>query len=70
MTYDGKTYPGEVIHFDGDMAKVSVMHEAGGHYKWPMETDAIFYANKDIVRKIEALIVVGNRGQFRFASEI
>ena len=68
--YDGNTYPGEVIHLDGDMAKVSVMHEAGGHYKWRMETGAIFYAKKDIVRKIEAPIVVGNRGQFRFASAI
>ena len=66
VTYEDEEYPGEVTAtIDGEV-EVSVMHPYGGYYKWPDAKDQIYYPVSNVLRKIDAPIVAGSRGQFSF----
>ena len=47
---------------------VSVMKKAGAFWQWPTPPDEIFYEKENIVKRIEAPIPCGSRGQFSFTS--
>jgi hypothetical protein len=42
------------------------LHKSGSHYKWPRTKDNIFYQYENVVQKLSAPVVAGNRGQFTF----
>ena len=67
VQYEGEEFPGEVRDvLEGSEYKVSVMHPAGGCFKWPNEVDCIVYPKTSILRKVAPPIPVGTRGQFTF----
>ncbi|XP_063220054.1 uncharacterized protein LOC134529662 [Bacillus rossius redtenbacheri] len=72
VKYDGKLFPGLVKKLRPDYVDVSVMHlsDTGSYYKWPSQEDCISYLFSDVVKKIDAPIVTGSRGQFQFTSKI
>lgn len=69
VTYEGKTYPGEVVRvITPNTFEVSVMVETGvtGQYKWPEPMDSICYNKHEVLRIISPPVVVNSRGVFKF----
>ena len=55
------------MHSNSDV-KINVMHRSGNNWKWPLVTDHICYVQNDVFKKIDAPIVAGHRGQFKFSA--
>lgn len=53
VSYDGVLFPGEVLELcaENNEYKISVMHPAGGYWKWPKVVDCIYITNKVISLK-------------------
>ena len=51
---------------ENEDVEVNVMHRNGNSWRWPKVPDKIFYLLDNIVRQINALMVVGSRRQFTF----
>ena len=63
---DGQSYPGEVTYTDSKQLQVNVMQKSGSYFKWPRIKDNIFYRCENVVQKLSAPVLAGNRGQFTF----
>lgn len=66
VTYEDEEYPGQVTATIYGEVEVSVMHPYGCYYKWSDTRDHIYYPVGNVIRKIDAPIVDGSRGQFTF----
>ena len=60
------SHPGEVTYTNSRQLQVNVMQKSGSFYKWPRTKDNIFYRHENVVQKLSAPVVAGNRGQFTF----
>ena len=66
VEYDGVAYPGEVKVVEGSELKVSVMIQAGNHWKWPTSPDDVFYPSEKIMKRLDPPVVANHRGHFSF----
>ncbi|XP_071943945.1 uncharacterized protein [Antedon mediterranea] len=67
VDYDGKLYPGEVIAIgEQNDFQVSVMEQVGKYWRWPTPRDTIYYVQENLKKKVQAPVVVNNRGHFEF----
>ncbi len=66
VEYEGKVYPGEVKSITTDDVQVSVMVQAGKHWKWLTIPDEIFYQQDKFVQKLSAPVVINSCGHFQF----
>ena len=57
---------GEVVAVADDGPKILAMEQFGNRFKWPRHDDILTYSFSDVIRKLQAPIPVGTRGQFTF----
>ena len=57
---------GEIIAVLDESAQVKVMIQSGPQYwKWPDRDDVLLYKWCNVIKKIDPLVIVSNRGTFR-----
>ena len=67
VEYDGILYPGEAVSIIGTNTEVSTLAKSGGYWKWPDENnrDLLWYTVDKVKGKINPVVPVGSRGQFK-----
>lgn len=66
VRYEGEYFPGTVENIDGDLYEISTMiFSVGNTFRWPEQTDKIWYLKEAIEEKIAVPTLANSRGYYR-----
>lgn len=66
VKYEGEYFPGIIENTDDDFHEISTMtFSSGNSFRWPEQSDKIWYHQNDIQEKITVPILANTRGFYR-----